>query len=484
MISLCPSPRFNTSAAVIFITEEQVKKNILKDLGWPSLAQEASGLAACGQFTGKEHQMFPLSADNQLVLLVGLGSEADLTLTGLRTAVRKALVSGFVKRMRSVEILSLQKQQDDQSVIAVIEGIVIGTYAWKKYKTSDQDADPADRRYTIIAPDKKIYRDAVVTAQNVNFARDLVNENADVVNAVFFEKTVKAVCRGEKKISFEILGRKEMEAKGLNLHLAVNQGSRNDPRLIIVRYQGRAGAGYDAALIGKGITFDTGGINLKPSGSVETMRTDMSGAAGVAGVLKNTLALKIKKNLLFVFALAENAVGSGAYKPGDVVKSYSGKTVEIGNTDAEGRLVLADALAYVNRNYKPKKMIDMATLTGACIVALGNDYTGLLSNDDHLTKTIAAAASVTDDRVWPLPLYPELKGRMDSLIADLKNISNVKGAGTITGAYFLQQFVDGTPWAHLDIAGTAFVEKGTRMYFGHGATGAGVRLLTEVLQRM
>src|SRR3989338_1422600 len=213
------------------------------------------------------------------------------------------------------------------------------------------------------------------------------------------------------------------------------------------------------------------------------MRQDMSGAAAVVGILKNTIALNLKKNILFVCALAENAIGSESYKPGDVLRSYGGKTVEIGNTDAEGRLVLADAMAYVVKNYKLARLIDIATLTGACVVALGHDYTGVVTNEEKLFQKLRQAAEETDDRIWRLPNYPELKEAVKSPIADIKNVGFPKGAaGAITAAEFLHQFIEGTPWAHLDIAGTAFVENKERMYFGHGATGAGVRLLTPFLQ--
>ena len=272
-----------------------------------------------------------------------------------------------------------------------------------------------------------------------------------------------------------------MQAKGLNLHLAVNQSSNKEPKLVIVKYAGgKKEEGY-TAIIGKGVTFDTGGLNLKPSGSIETMKIDMAGAAAVCGILKNTLALGIQKNLLFVLGIAENSIGSAAYKPGDVITGYAGKSVEIGNTDAEGRLVLADAFAYVVKNYKPTKMIDLATLTGACVVALGFDYTGLFSNDDELARDLENAAKETDDRAWRLPVYPEMKEYIKSPIADLKNTSNVKGGGACTAATFLQQFTEGTTWAHLDIAGSSFVDGSNRMYFTHGATGSGVRLVTEYL---
>jgi leucyl aminopeptidase len=212
------------------------------------------------------------------------------------------------------------------------------------------------------------------------------------------------------------------------------------------------------------------------------MRCDMAGAAAALGILKNVISLGIKKNILFVVAVAENAIGKAAYKPGDVIKSYSGKTVEIANTDAEGRLVLADAISYVVKNYKPARIVDLATLTGACPVALGNDYSGLMSNDDKLADTLLKVAQITDDRLWRLPLYPELKTHLKSQYADLKSTGIPRGiGGTISAAEFLHQFVGDTRWAHLDIAGTAFVEGQGRLYFNYGATGSGVRLLTQFL---
>ncbi|MBL8013401.1 MAG: leucyl aminopeptidase family protein, partial [Candidatus Omnitrophica bacterium] len=279
----------------------------------------------------------------------------------------------------------------------------------------------------------------------------------------------------------EILNEKELKAKGLNLHLAVNQGSNKEPKLIVIKYAGGNSKDEYTAILGKGMTFDTGGLNLKPSNHIETMRIDMSGAGAVMGMLKNTIALKIPKNILFVMGLAENAIGPGAYKPGDVFTGYGGKSVEIGNTDAEGRLVLADAIAYLVKNYKPARIIDLATLTGACVVALGFDYSGLFSNDDDLAQQLAQSSVETDDRAWRLPVYPEIKDYIKSPIADLKNTSTIRGAGACTAAEFLRSFTEGTVWAHLDIAGSAFVENGGRMYFNYGATGAGVRLVTNYL---
>jgi len=336
----------------------------------------------------------------------------------------------------------------------------------------------------VIAADKKqVTDDASKICDGVNLARDLINDNADTVISVYIEKVVREMVNGKKNISIEILNEKEMKAKKLGLHLAVNQGSNKEPKLIIVKYNGASKAGDYTAFIGKGMTYDTGGINLKPSGHIETMKMDMSGSAAVVGTLKNTIALNLKKNILFVFALAENAIGTNAYKPGDVIRGYSGKTVEIANTDAEGRLVLADAISYVVKNYKPTRIIDIATLTGACIVALGRDYTGLVTNDDKLSRQLVRSSNDTDDRVWRLPTYPELEKSVESKIADICNLGTPRGAaGALIAAEFLRQFTEGTKWAHLDIAGTAYEDGTGRMYFGHGATGVGVRLVTRYLQ--
>jgi leucyl aminopeptidase len=263
----------------------------------------------------------------------------------------------------------------------------------------------------------------------------------------------------------------------MGLLLAVNRGSMRDPAFILVEYRGNPGSSDVTALVGKGITFDTGGLNLKPTGSMETMKDDMSGAAAVLGAIRAAAALKLKVNILGAIPTTENSIGSKAYKPGDVYRSYSGKTVEIANTDAEGRLVLADALAYVQKHYKPSRIVDFATLTGAVVIALGEEASALFCNDEGFAAKLMDAGSRSAERLWRMPLYPEYKELMKSTIADLKN-SGGRAGGLCTSAAFLSYFVKDVPWAHLDIAGTAFLSS-PKHYHTTNATGVGVRMLVE-----
>jgi len=483
MISFRSTVKLDKQAAVILLDKEQVNKKTIA-VANTSLKEAILAVIQSNQFSGDSGQIYPLAFNKKVILLAGVGKKTEASLTSLRIAVRTAFLSTYLSKVKDVEVVL--HDQTDETVKAVIEGVLIGTYKWTKYIHKPKDNKTVDKKNAIIvANKKKVFEDVITVCEGNNLARDLINENADVSTSVYIEKVIRGLIKGQKNVSINVLNRKEMKLKGLGLHLAVNQGSNKEPKLVIVKYTGAGKKAPYTAIVGKGLTFDSGGLNLKPSGHIESMRQDMSGAGAVVGVLKNILKLRPKKNIIFSCALAENAIGSNAYKPGDVIKGYAGKTVEVGNTDAEGRLVLADAISYVVKNYKPARLVDIATLTGACVVALGNDYTGLVSTDDKLANQLLASAGKTDDRAWRLPSYPELKDAVKSKIADIRNLGFPKGAGgTITAAEFLRQFVDSkiTKWAHLDIAGTAFVEGGARMYFTHGATGASVRLLTDFLR--
>ena len=480
MIVFRSRAQFDKEATVVLVDQQQLASKNFSFTN-PKIKEEILALAQAKQFKADNGEIFPLLAGKRIVLVVGVGKSGETSLTALRITVRKALMSSYLKNVKDVEVVP--HKQEDAAIHAVIEGFLIGTYVWKKYKSKEKnDQTVGHKNVFLAAPAKKIYEDAAAICQGVNLTRDLVNDNADLVTSTYLERVIKDLIRGKKNISVEILNAKELKAKGLNLHVAVNQGSTKEPKLIIVKYKGTGKDGNYTALLGKGMTYDTGGLNLKPTGHIESMRIDMSGAGAVIGVLKNTLALNLKKNIIFAVGIAENAISAQAYKPGDVISGYAGKSVEIGNTDAEGRLVLADALSYLVKNYKPARIIDLATLTGACVVALGFDYTGLFASDDNFAQHLIRSSNETDDRAWRLPIYPEMKEYIKSPIADLKNTSSVKGAGACTAAEFLHQFTEGTTWAHLDIAGSAFTEGSGRMYFGYGATGAGVRLVTHYVQ--
>ncbi len=471
MINFATQKNPNKQAMIVLLPENSLKRNT-------NIHQKIlQHIIMAKRFSAKSGEIFPVLEGKKLFLFAGLGKSNKITATQLRLIVKKALESDYLKGLKTIEIMP--PDHKEKTIIAIIEGAKLGTYRWDKYITSDSSQTKGDREITVISKEKRGYVQASHICDGVNFARDLVNDNADYVTSELFETLVSEIVQKHPETRMEILGRQELVSKGLNLHLAVNQGSRKEPKLIIIKYTGNTRSRKYTAIIGKGITFDSGGLNLKPSGYIESMRQDMGGAAAVLGVLKNVCRLNLKKNVIFALGIAENAIGSGAYKPGEVLTSYSKKTVEIANTDAEGRLVLADAIAYVEKNYKPERIIDIATLTGACVVALGYDYTGLVSTDDQTAQDLLACAEKTDDRTWRLPCYAELKDALKSKIADIKNLGLPKGAaGTLTAAEFLRQFANKTKWAHLDIAGTGFVDAGQRLYFGAGATGAGVRLLT------
>ncbi|MGE0269307.1 MAG: M17 family metallopeptidase [Candidatus Omnitrophota bacterium] len=482
MIQFQSTAQFDQDATVLIFEKSHIKQKKFSASIPSDLKEQIVSIFDAEQFNGDKCDIFPVVYRSTLVLLVGIGQRSELSSTAFRICIKTALQSKYLQKKKKIEIIPSDIK--DESIHALIEAVLIGTYVWQKYITKFTHEVPvAEKSYTLIAAKKKSYDHMVAVCEGTNFTRDLINDNADLVTSDYLEKVVRKLTKGHKHISLEVLNKKELKAKGLNLHLAVNQGSRQEPKLIIVQYNGASKKKDYTAVIGKGMTFDTGGLNLKPTGNIEAMRLDMSGAAAVIGTLKNAIALNLKKNILFVCGIAENVTGSTAYKPGEVLTSYSGKTVEVANTDAEGRLVLADAISYVIRNYKPERLIDIATLTGACIVALGHNHTALVTTDESFAQHLTRSAKETDDRLWRLPIYPELAESVKSQIADIRNLGYPKGAGgTITAAEFLRQFTEETKWAHLDIAGTAFVENAKRLYFGHGATGAGVRLLTHYLQ--
>jgi leucyl aminopeptidase len=367
------------------------------------------------------------------------------------------------------------------------EGILLANYAYHGQKQmSEKDAPSLLESVNFITASKnahKVVDKAETICEGVYFARDLINGNADDVTPGYLTQVAVGLSKKHPKIHTTIFDKKKLEKEGFGLILAVSRGSHHDPVMIVAEYKGNPKDKKATVLIGKGVTYDTGGLNLKPTGSMETMKCDMGGAAVVLGVLDVAAQLNLKQNITVVVPSVENSISSMSYKPGDVYKSYSGKTVEIGNTDAEGRLILADALAYAVKKLNPKEIVDVATLTGAIEVALGNECSGLFCNNDVLADALLRSGRITFERVWRMPLFDEYKEQLRSDIADMSNHGGRSG-GAVTAALFLKEFIDeNIPWAHLDIAATAYL-KDKKRYHPKSGTGIGVRLLIEMIESL
>ncbi|MBI2103088.1 leucyl aminopeptidase [Candidatus Woesearchaeota archaeon] len=438
------------------------------------------------KFAGSDYRMF---------LLVGLGKREEMTLERVRRLMGKCIKLTKSQRFSSFttniieQVAGLERFEDELLGCAAAEGLLLADYLFIHYLSPErqQKVKPVEKVSFLWAGSRTAFGDGLkkgrTVAEATNFVRDLVNEPANVVNATYLEKTAKNL--GNHAITVRVLEKKELEELGMGALLGVNAGSKNPPKLILLEYFGKHTGSFDAAFVGKGITFDSGGYNLKPTKFIEEMHTDMAGAAAVLGVIKAAAAFGVKKNLLGVLPICENMVSGEAQRPGDIVRAYNGKTIQIGNTDAEGRLILADAIAYVEDKYHPKIIVDLATLTGACVVALGYYAAGVVGNDENLLVELKEAGEKSGDRVWPLPFYDDYKDWMDGSVTDLNNISTKgKGyeAGSITAGVFLSKFVKESKWAHLDIAGSAFwAVEGD--YVQKGATGSGVRVLLYWLMK-
>tara|TARA_Y100000590_G_scaffold335594_1_gene382037 strand:- start:742 stop:2220 length:1479 start_codon:yes stop_codon:yes gene_type:complete len=393
------------------------------------------------------------------------------------------------KTINSVDIYadSLSENKDKLSKMfsEFVFGFDLKSYTFHKYKTLNKEKINKKIIYKIISLNKKNiennYKYYNAIKEGVFLTRDLVSEPPNVLNPKTYVQEIKKLSKLGIKV--KAYNEKELKKLGLNALLGVGLGSANETYLVTLEWNGnKKSKQKPLAFVGKGVCFDTGGISLKPARFMEEMKYDMAGSAVVVGLLKSLALRKAKINAVGVVGLVENMPGSKAQRPGDIVKSFSGKTIEVLNTDAEGRLVLADALSFTEKKYKPKFIIDLATLTGAIIISLGEEYAGLFSNNDELSKNIFQASLNVNEKVWRLPLHKNYDKLMDSTTADVQNINYVGGAGSITAAQFLQRFIiNKTPWAHLDIAGMAFSKKAANLNPG-GATGFGVRLLNCLIK--
>lgn len=442
--------------------------------------------AGKGRFTGKAGQSLSIAApagvEADAVLLVGAGAKDKLDDLAVEAFGGNAYAA---VKLSGAEVLTIDASDlSPEQAARVGFAARLAAYRFDKYRTTQKaDKIPSVTTIRVVTTDLRGAEAALeplsAVADGVIFARDLVSEPANVLYPAEFAKRVKAL--ESLGLEVEILGEAEMEKLGMRTLLGVGQGSRRESQLAIMKWNGGEAGAQPLAFVGKGVCFDTGGISIKPAEGMEDMKWDMGGAAAVTGTMIALASRKAKANVVGVLGLVENMPDGNAQRPGDVVVSMSGQTVEVINTDAEGRLVLADALWYTQERFKPKFMIDLATLTGAMIVALGLDYAGVFSNSDDVADPILAAAKKVGENFWRMPIPAIYEQHIDSKIADVKNTGNGRAGGSITAALFLQRFTNGVPWAHLDIAPTAWANKSPSPTVPEGGVGFAVRTLDRMV---
>jgi len=440
-----------------------------------------------GRFTGGNGQTLDIVAPHGLdvsrITLVGVGPASGLAAAEVMELAGAQAYQAVKTSGAEVLVLKLPELSADLAAAAAL-GVRLAAYRFDKYRTTEKaDKKPSVKKVRIETDEPKAatkaFKPMSGLADAVSFARDLVTEPANILYPEEFARRVKALT--SLGLEVEILGEKDMKKLGMGALLGVGQGSVRESQLAVIRWKG--GKDSDTkpiAFVGKGVCFDTGGISLKPAEGMEEMVMDMGGAAAVTGAMYALASRKAKVNAVGILGLVENMPDGNAQRPGDVVKTMSGQTVEVINTDAEGRLVLADAIWYCQDRFKPRFIIDLATLTGAIIVSLGKDVAGLFSNNDDLADKLLAAGKASGDVLWRMPLPAQYEKNIDSAVADMKNIGPRHG-GSITAALFIQRFVKDTPWAHLDIAGTAWRPNSGVATLPSAATGFGVRLLDRLV---
>ena len=481
--------KHKTDAAVILLFENERPGKIAERVD-KALGGMISRLIKKGDFkpkTGAVHLLYPEGRLPAVrLLLAGLGKRSEFTINRLRQAAGKAASSLRSAGAQGITIITDGIGLDAEELgQALSEGSVLGLYRFLKYKTNDENDRKKDVRTITLLTDssgavramQKGVKAGEAIAESTVMVRDMVSSPPADMTPVIIATRAKELAR-QFGLKLQVLEKDHMQKLGMGALLGVAAGSAQPPKFIIVEYR-KGGAKPVIALVGKTITFDSGGISIKPAENMDKMKDDMSGGAAVLGAIRNAAALKLPLNIVGLLPVTENMPSGSAYKPGDVLRTLSGQTIEILNTDAEGRLILSDALTYACK-YKPAVIIDIATLTGACGIALGSEAIGMLGTDDRLKQKMRVAGDKTGERVWELPLWEEYYEQIKSHIADMKNTGGRAG-GVITAAALLSKFVQKYPWVHLDIAAMAWTDK-ERPYTPKGATGIGVRLLTQFLR--
>ena len=438
-------------------------------------------------FKGKSGQVYgDFSLKGENILLLGLGKKDKVNLNGLRKAFFKAAkeLSKFKIDEIEIEIKELFGLDAKDIIGSIAEGLLQSEYTFDKYVSEKKNKAKLDKVYLNIESAKKedleaAIKEVEVLVDAIFLSRDLVNERAMNMYPEILANKAKENLE-PLGVKVEIFDKKKIEELEMKAFLSVAEGSNKEPKFIVMTYNGDPSSDEKLALVGKGLTFDSGGYSLKTASGMETMFCDMGGSGTVIGTMKAIAGGKLKKNVVGIVAACENLISGGAYKPGDIIGSMSGKTIEVLNTDAEGRLTLADALWYATTVVKADKVIDLATLTGACVVALGDINTGAITNDENLMEDVKKASELSGEPIWQLPANSEYDELIKSDFADIKNVGS-RGAGTITAGLFLREFVNETPWVHLDIAGTAYIDQAIG-YLPKGATGVHVKTLYNMVK--
>ena len=459
----------NVAKSISFLSKED-KKNVLDAISI-DLSNGDSG----------DYIMLAGSSSFKRIMLFNLGDKDKLTNDKMRafgsnlySLVNSKKIKKMVLDTKSFSMTTNNKAQ------SFLEGLVLGSYKFEDYKNNKNKNNHLTDISIYGEIDKVIIKKAQTIGESVCFARDLGNHPANILTPTYLANESKRISKA-KNMKCTVIDVSKFEKMGLGSFYGVARGAKEPAKMILVEYNGGKKSQKPIALVGKGLTFDTGGISLKPGARMDEMKFDMCGSATVMGVMNAVSILQPKVNIIFAIGASENMPGSDAQRPGDIVTAYNGKTIEVLNTDAEGRLVLADVLSYVNKNYNPEYMIDFATLTGAVLVALGHRASGLMGNDDKLINRIKKSSQATDEKVWELPLWPEYSKDIQGKYADIQNLGKA-GAGTITAGAFLKEFVGDTPWCHLDIAGTAWGPKEPSYQPKVGATGVAVRLIYNLIE--
>ena len=475
------APAVPASGALALLIREGAEPSGL----WAQVDQSTDGALgrglAAGQFTGKKGQTCVVLAPGKTlsrVVAVGLGKEADHTLRGMEEAAGTAASALAAEATASIAVDGMPPSH----AAAAALGAVLRAYRFDRYRTKESADDrPKCTKVTVLTDDvaaaEAAWTGQEAVARGVFLTRDVVSEPPNILNPVEFAERCREL--GELGLEVEVIGPEEMLRLGFGALMGVSQGSSNEPRMVVMQWRGGEMGHKPVCIAGKGVTFDTGGISIKPAGGMEDMKWDMAGAGTVVGLMAALAGRRARVNVVGLVGLVENMLGPNAQRPGDVVKSASGQTIEVLNTDAEGRLVLADVLWYAQERFDPLFMVDLATLTGAIIVSLGHEFAGLYSNNEELSERLLGAGAVTGEGLWRMPLGDGYDKLLKSEIADMKNIGGRPG-GASTAACFIQRFVNGKPWAHLDIAGMAWSTKDTAMV-PKGATAYGVRLLDRLI---